>query len=190
MSNGKLSILSGYLKSRQINYLEDDNIRPTKTYIREVIFNVCEIHSDFNTLDLFCGSGILSLESISRGVNKAYLVDNNREVCKMISSEFTKLNVKNYEMFNMDVTKFVQMNPEINFDIIFIDPPYKYNNLRDIMLSLQSSNIFQENRYIYFEQHKKNKDSTISEILIDDYEMVKDLSIGEVSYTIAKKRIK
>ena len=93
-------------------------------------------------------------------------------------------------MFNMDVTKFVQMNPEINFDIIFIDPPYKYNNLRDIMLSLQSSNIFQENRYIYFEQHKKNKDSTISEILIDDYEMVKDLSIGEVSYTIAKKRIK
>ena len=125
MSKGKLSILSGYLKSRKINYLEDDNIRPTKTYIREVIFNVCEIHSDFNTLDLFCGSGILSLESISRGVNKAYLVDNNREVCKMISSEFTKLNVKNYEMFNMDVPKFVQMSPEINFDIIFIDPPYK-----------------------------------------------------------------
>ena len=54
MSKGKLSILSGYLKSRQINYLENDNIRPTKTYIREVIFNVCEIHSDFNTLDLFC----------------------------------------------------------------------------------------------------------------------------------------
>ena len=64
MKTNYLKITSGYLRSRKIEYFPNNDLRPTKSYIREVIFNVCRLEDNFNTLDLFSGSGILTLESI------------------------------------------------------------------------------------------------------------------------------
>ena len=82
MKNNSLRITSGHLRSRKIDYLSNEDLRPTKSYIREVIFNVCKLDNDFNTLDLFSGSGILTFESISRGAKVCHLVESNKKICE------------------------------------------------------------------------------------------------------------
>ena len=69
MPNNKLKITGGALNSRLLTFFNDDNLKPTKSYIRQSLFNIINIDNNMICLDLFCGSGILSAEAISRGVN-------------------------------------------------------------------------------------------------------------------------
>ena len=188
MKTNYLKITSGYLRSRKIEYFPNNDLRPTKSYIREVIFNVCRLEDNFNTLDLFSGSGILTLESISRGAQDCHLVESNKEACDKFLSECKKLNVENYMLFHSDVFKFLQKEQSQDYQLIFIDPPYKDDCLSNVLDELFRRNFIKNNQYIYLEQDKKNKDKSVCEHLSTRYHIIKDLSIGDVSYTIAKKR--
>ena len=64
MPNNKLKITGGALNSRLLTFFNDDNLKPTKSYIRQSLFNVINIDNNMICLDLFCGSGILSAEAI------------------------------------------------------------------------------------------------------------------------------
>ncbi|MEK9976360.1 MAG: RsmD family RNA methyltransferase, partial [Gammaproteobacteria bacterium] len=75
--NNKLKIISGKYKSRFIQIPDKKNLRPSKAYIRESLFNVLDIHLCNSSLDLFSGSGILSFEAISRGIKKSVLIEND-----------------------------------------------------------------------------------------------------------------
>tara|TARA_B100001287_G_scaffold269607_1_gene267276 strand:- start:425 stop:994 length:570 start_codon:yes stop_codon:yes gene_type:complete len=188
MKNNSLRITSGHLRSRKIDYLSNEDLRPTKSYIREVIFNVCKLDNDFNTLDLFSGSGILTFESISRGAKVCHLVESNKKICEKYLSECKKLNIENSILFNCDVFKFLQSEQIQDYQLIFIDPPYKDSCLHNVIDMLFQRNFLQNNKYIYFEQDRKSKDKSTCEYLKLKYDIIKDLSIGDVSYTIAKKR--
>ena len=183
-----LRITSGHLRSRRIDYVPNENLRPTKSYIREVIFNVCNLDNNFNTLDLFSGSGIFTLESISRGAKVCHLVESNKKICEKYLSECKKLNIENFMLFNCDVFKFLQREQMQDYQLIFIDPPYKDSYLSNVLDELFQRNFVQNNKYIYFEQDRKNKDKSVCEYLKIKYDIIKDLSIGDVSYTIAQKR--
>ena len=65
MKDFKLKITAGKLKSRLLSFEKNNRIRPTKSYIRELIFNVIAIRNTTRCLDLFAGSGILSAEAFS-----------------------------------------------------------------------------------------------------------------------------
>ena len=73
--NNKLKIISGKYKSRIITIPNKSNLRPTKAFISESLFNIVNLNICNNSLDLFSGSGILSIEALSRGVDKAILVE-------------------------------------------------------------------------------------------------------------------
>ncbi len=91
-------------------------------------------------------------------------------------------------LFNCDVFKFLQREQIQDYQLIFIDPPYKDSCLSNVLNELFQRNFIQNNKYIYFEQDRKNKDKSVCEYLKIKYDIIKDLSIGDVSYTIAQKR--
>ena len=95
MPGGKIKITGGSLKSRIINFKETVLLKPTKSFIRETIFNVISINNNTKCLDLFSGSGILSAEAISRGAKSSTLVENNSKTCEQIINEFINLNITN-----------------------------------------------------------------------------------------------
>ena len=190
MLNNKLRITGGSLRSRNLNFSSSEFLKPTKSYIRESIFNIIKINEDMTCLDLYCGSGILAAESISRGLKSAILVDNNSKTCKKINDEFAKLNIKNYNLICDNVLKFIKNYNNKSHDIIFIDPPFASNYLLKTLKLLNENDFFEDNQYIYIEQNKKDNSSELVTLLSKTHNILKDLSMGDVSYTIARKRDK
>ncbi len=102
--------------------------KPTLSKTRESVFNVLySILGDFNNkifLDLFSGSGIMSLEALSRGF-KTVSVDKNSNAIKTIK-ENLKIAKEGFEIIKSDSVKFVEQT-DIKPDVIYIDPPWEIN---------------------------------------------------------------
>jgi len=141
-----LKITSGILKYKSIK-INSKDIRPTSAKVREAIFNIL-FSLDFNVenkniLDLFAGSGIVSFEFISRGAKTASLVDSSKFAVQELVYNINNLNIKDkITIYQKDVLAFLKANKSIlvNFDLIYMDPPYNYSNY------LELTNILVENK--------------------------------------------
>ena len=182
--NNKLKIISGKYKSRIITIPNKNNLKPTKAFIRESLFNIVNLRICDTSLDLFSGSGILSLEALSRGIKKATLVEQDLDLVKSIKKNLASLDETNAIIFNKKVSKFLKENVSNTYDIIFLDPPYDTNLLDETLSNLKSYEYIRNSKYIYFETSKQDKHNYL-EYLSDTHDVLKNLSIGDVSYTIA-----
>ena len=133
-----MRIISGTHKGRKINPPNNLLIRPTTDRAKEAIFSIIESRYFFtekNTLDLFSGSGNISLEFASRGCNKIKAIDNNFDCIRFINNISEEFNF-NISAVQSDVLKYIEnCNKQYNF--IFADPPYKYKHyekLKDIII--------------------------------------------------------
>ena len=118
-----LRISGGSLKGLVITVPKIQQVRPTSERVREAIFSKIREHLLESTfLDICSGSGIMSLEAISRGASFVSLVEKNRKCLSVIQKNFQKCKVPKewFQVFIGDATKI----PLPNADIIFLDPPY------------------------------------------------------------------
>ena len=102
--------------------------KPTLSKVREGVFNVLysllDTYENKTFLDLYAGSGIMSLEAISRGFY-AISVDNNQKAIKLIK-ENLKISKEPYKVVLFDSEKFIEKT-EITPDVIYLDPPWNYD---------------------------------------------------------------
>lgn len=132
-----MRIIAGKHKSRILNTLEGMNTRPMMDRMKESVFNTIGPYFDLDVvLDLFGGSGALSLESLSRGCKRAYIVEKDYKASKVIESNVKALkeeeNVSLYQIdYKVALNKF--KNEKMSFDIIFLDPPYRLNIISEIL---------------------------------------------------------
>ena len=181
--NNKLKIISGRYKSRSINIPDKPNLRPSKAFIRETLFNVIDIGLCSSSLDLFSGSGILSFEALSRGIKYATLIEKDIDLVRSINSNMSVLNIEGASVIKSMVNKFL-LSPDTGpYDIIFIDPPYNTSLLDETFQLLKNKNYLDHNKYLYYEKSKKDK-SEYEKYFNGTHDIIKDLSIGDVSYTI------
>ena len=131
---------------------------------------------------------ILSAEAISRGAKSSTLIENNTKTCNQIQNQFKILGIKNYELYKLDVLKYLKLKDAVFYDLIFIDAPFKSNLLELTIEIMDDLNYFEKNIYLYFEQNKQDYNQKLVPIISKTHNVIKDLSIGDVSYTIAKKR--
>ncbi len=121
-----MRIIAGKFKGTQLNTFDFDNIRPTTDRVRENIFNKIAFEvMDANVLDLFGGTGGVSLEFISRGAH-VVTVDNNDNSVALIKKNFAKCKVTPNLMV-CDYKKALKSLSEKGrvFDFIFLDPPFE-----------------------------------------------------------------
>ena len=181
--NNKLRIISGKYKSRLIKIPDKPNLRPSKAFIRETLFNVIDIGLCSSSLDLFSGSGILSFEALSRGIKSATLIEKDVDLVRSIKSNMSILNIKCASVVKSMVNKFLLSHGKGPYDIIFVDPPYNTSLLDETFQLLKNKNYLENNKYLYYEKSKKDK-SEYEKYFNETHDIVKDLSIGDVSYTI------
>jgi len=119
---------------------EGMDIRPTTDRVRESMFNlISDFVSEACVLDLFGGSGTLSLEALSRGAKSAVICDIDKRSLKLISQNAQKLRfLDEVDIKEIGAEQFLKQNKE-SFDIIFLDPPYNRGFVAPIMEGIISS---------------------------------------------------
>ena len=133
-----MRIIAGKARGRQIEAPEGRNTRPTLDRVRENLFNILQMRiRGAAVLDLFAGSGALSLEAISRGAEKAVLCDNDRSANRTQHRNAEALGFSGQtEMLLSDWKKAVRLLSDRGetFDLIFLDPPYRMTDLSEVIV--------------------------------------------------------
>ena len=124
-----MRIIAGTNRGRKLLTLDGVDTRPTLDRVREALFNsLMDRVYDADVLDLFSGSGALSLEAISRGAKSAIMNDLNSEAIKVIKENVKAIKCEDkVTITNSDYNKIIEnsLQQGKTFDIIFLDPPYK-----------------------------------------------------------------
>lgn len=120
-----MRIVSGKYRGLKLNEFEGSAIRPTADRVKESLFNIIYSRvAGSKVLDLFCGSGNLGIESLSRGAREVDFNDVSPSSVKLLKSNLSKLRGENaYTVTTGDFRSFL-MRSAGGYDIIFIDPPY------------------------------------------------------------------
>ena len=122
-----MRIISGTAKGTKLYTLEGENTRPTLDRVKESIFNIIQNDiRDAQVLDLFSGSGAISIEAASRGAKKVIACDKSRKAVSIIKKNIEKTNMATIiEVYNLDYLDCLNRLNETKFDLIYLDPPYK-----------------------------------------------------------------
>lgn len=120
-----MKIVSGTYGGRPLKTLEGKTTRPTSDKVRGAMFNMIGPYFDGErVLDLYAGSGGLSIEAVSRGMEQAVLVEKDRRAQAIIASniQMTKESHK-FQLLKMEAHQALSQL-QGTFDLVFLDPPY------------------------------------------------------------------
>ena len=125
-----MRIISGDARGRKLFAPSGEDTRPTADRIRESLFNILSNRVwDAEVLDLFGGTGAMALEALSRGAAHAVIVDSDREAIRAIqrNAEGVLKDALNEraKIIRADYRAAIDAMPEVRFDLVFLDPPYR-----------------------------------------------------------------
>ena len=126
-----MRIITGKYKGRHFDIPRTFKARPTTDFAKENIFNVLVQYVDFDgaeALDLFSGTGSISLELVSRGCSHVVSVELDRDHHRFIQDCMKKLNDQTCISIRGDVFRFLKSCKQ-QLDFIFADPPYALKEL-------------------------------------------------------------
>lgn len=130
-----MRIITGQYKGRHFDIPRSFKARPTTDFAKENIFNVLMGYINFegsSALDLFAGTGSISLELLSRGCNDVVSVEMDRDHVTFIKQCVAKLGTMDHTLVRADAFRFLKSCKK-QFDFIFADPPYALPTLPEIL---------------------------------------------------------
>ena len=120
----RVRIIGGAFRGRVVRFPRGVAVRPTADRVRETLFNwLGQDLTGWSTLDLFAGSGALTLEALSRGAALAVAVDRERALVAALSDTATTFGATGLEAHAADARAFLSRETR-KFDAIFLDPPF------------------------------------------------------------------
>ena len=176
----QLRIIGGAWRGRKIHFPDNELLRPTPDRVRETLFNwLMPVLHGARCLDLFAGSGVLGLESLSRGASKAVFVDNHRQSIASLRDTCQLFGADSAELVCMDAAQYLHTKPT-PFDIVFLDPPYASALLAETARLLQENLWLARTAFIYVE-HDQNFDS---KALPAQWQLHRQKQAGQVCFSL------
>jgi 16S rRNA (guanine966-N2)-methyltransferase len=129
-----MRIIGGKLRGLRLNPPKNLPVRPTTDLAKEALFNILQNQIEFESikvLDLFCGTGNISLEFASREAEKVIAVDRSVQCIHYINDTARQHHLDQIKTYKADVFKFLEMETD-QFDVIFADPPYDLSRIPEI----------------------------------------------------------
>ncbi|MBR2958729.1 MAG: RsmD family RNA methyltransferase [Bacteroidales bacterium] len=126
-----MRIIAGTLRGRRLNPPQNLPVRPTTDMARESLFNILNNYVDYeecSVMDLFAGTGAVSMEFVSRGAREVTSIDINVQCTDFIKQSAVRFGVKNLHVVRADVFDLLK-RANRKFDIVFADPPYALEGL-------------------------------------------------------------
>ncbi len=162
-----LRISGGQLKGHKI-FIKSSKVKPTSELVRQAIFNTVEVEN-LSFLDVFCGTGIVGIEALSRGASFVCFVDNDNSLIQQLKENLLKLEIhqEKYKIIKANWESSIKILEKENkkFDIVFLDPFYNFKDYQKLLNSL--SPIIHPYSIIILEHSSRTKIELPQPILID-----------------------
>ena len=150
-----MKIVSGIYGGRPLKTLEGKTTRPTSDKVRGAVFNMIGPYFEGGrVLDLYAGSGGLSIEAVSRGMSSAVLVERDRKAQAVIAENIQM--TKEVSKFQLLKTEAERALEQVNgpFDLVFLDPPYAKEQIVADIEKMAERNLFSQEIMVVCETDK------------------------------------
>ena len=177
-----MRIISGKYRGKNIQAPASLPARPTTDFAKTALFNILNNRVDFESisvLDLFCGTGNISYEFISRGCQKLVAVDADGRSAKFVKETMQTLGEANVRVIKSDVFRFLETNPG-KFDIIFADPPFDLKETDRLPDLIRQSSMLNDDGMLIIEHQSKRK-------LASEWEPAEVRVYGNCAFSIFKQ---
>ena len=174
-----MRIISGKHKRKKIKPPPRLKLRPTTDRAKEGLFNILENRFDLKivkVLDLYSGTGSISYEFCSRGCKQVTAVDKDLNSTKFITKMSIELDMK-IKTINQECLDFLKKEKN-KYDIIFADPPYCYENYKELINIINQKGILNPQGNFILE-HGSNLETLLDTVNTRKY--------GNVFFTIFNK---
>ncbi len=181
---GRLRIIGGQWRSRQLPVADLPGLRPTTDRVRETLFNW--LQNDIpgaRCVDLFAGSGALGFEAASRGCATVVMLEVQAQAAKLLADNIQTLAADNIELLRQDALQWIQQQPAEIYDIVFIDPPFDSDLLQQACMLLEQQGCLSEHACIYLEADSQRG---LPE-LPPNWHLVKSKKAGQVGYYLIRR---
>lgn len=175
-------IIGGMYKGTKIPYKPSKFLRPTENRVRETLFNwlMYDVEGSI-CLDMFSGTGALGLEALSRGAKKVIFLEKNRDLYERLKTVIEKLSLsERAKVIHADSIMYSYEKLNLEFDIIFLDPPFRKGLLNTVYNSLCKNKLFGKDSLIYVEAEE---DLELSFML---WKEIKKTKVGQTQFVLYK----
>ena len=129
----RVRITGGIWRSRNVDLLAHEQLRPTADRVRQTLFNwLGQTLEGMRCLDLFAGSGALGFEALSRGAERVVMVERSRASAAKLQENAGRLRAQGLEIIQGEALAYVRRCQE-RFDVVFLDPPFATDCLADVL---------------------------------------------------------
>lgn len=186
-----MKIITGTAKGMNLETLEGELTRPTSQRVKEAIFSMIQFDIEgASVLDLFAGSGQLGLEALSRGAKKATFSDSSRDAIEIVMKNAKKTRL--FDKCRISNCGYEQMIRGLagkeQYDIVFIDPPYKQRCVADVLERLSAGNVLAENAIVVCESGEEDIFGERPEIM-EKFEIQKKAKYSISYITVLRPRV-
>lgn len=185
LKQSQLRLIAGRWRGRKLPFTAVDGLRPTTDRVRETLFNWLQFDiAQSRCLDLFAGSGALGFEAASRGAEHVTMVEKNQQAVVNLNENCQLLSADNCQVVASTAEQFVDSN-NAQYDIIFIDPPYKAQLWTTIAEQLDAKQSIAPMGYIYLECPAAEE----LPVLPTKWKLKKDKKAGAIRYCLFQNTV-
>jgi len=156
-----MRVIGGNAKGRRLKVPKGHALRPTADRVKEALFNILPHDlSGKRILDLFSGSGNLSIEALSRGASEAILVDASSESGRAIRENLRRLTLLDRsKLWIAPVFRSLRLLSRRNerFDVIFLDPPYEKHWVGKTLEIIAETDLLEESGIVVVEHSVRER---------------------------------
>lgn len=183
----ELRIIAGHWRGRKLPFATVAGLRPTTDRVRETVFNwLAPILPGALCLDLFTGTGALSLEALSRDAAQVDMVELSQVASQQLKDNLAKLELQPEQtanVHNMSCFDWLRQATDAKaYDVIFLDPPFALSLMEDVLSRLQDSGLVQVGTLIYVEQPEPLANLALPE----SWHLHRQKKAGQVHYGLIK----
>ena len=148
----QLRIIGGEWRSRRLSFPDAPGLRPTPDRVRETLFNwLAPYVAGAKVLDPFAGSGALFLEAMSRGAAMGQALDSSNIAVSSLREHLGTLRCSVGQVQTADALRYLETQPAIAFDLVFLDPPFNQNLLPATCALLEERQWLADEAWVYTE---------------------------------------
>ena len=177
-ANGFIRIISGQFRGRKLPVKDVQGLRPTTDRIKETVFNwLMQDTRGAAVLDCFAGSGGLGFEALSRFADHAVFFELDKSAASQLKENISTLKLDNAVVKRGNSLSLLEQNTQNEqFDLIFVDPPFRQNLTEKSCFLLEKNNWLSAQALIYVEVESELSDLSTP----DNWMLLKEKTAGQV----------